>query len=196
MIWYATLLAVALVLCSFKKDLQQYEEVWWKGDRIVVLNVRYVRSALLWDYHDSPFAGHLGVNMYKTLHNLQRSFWWQGMFTDISNYICTCVSCQRSKRSATKPAGLLQPLHVPQGPWDSVSTDFITGLPKTKAGFDAIVVFVDRLTKYVHLAASTTKCTAQTWAELFMQHVFCNHGCPLEVISDRGPQFAGNHTRS
>ena len=168
--------------------------MWWKGDRIVVPNVRYVRSALLWDYHDSPFAGHLGVN--KTLHNLQRSFRWQGMFTDISNYIRTCVSCQRSKCSATKPAGLLQPLHVPRGPWDSISADFITGLPKAKTGFDAIVVFVDRLTKYVHLAPTTTKCTAQTWAELFMQHVFCNHGCPLEVISDRGPQFAGNYIRS
>ena len=118
------------------------------------------------------------------------------MFTDISNYICTCVSCQRSKRLATKLAGLLQPLHVPKGPWDSVSTDFITGLPKTKAGFHAIVVFIDRLTKYVHLAHTTTECTAQTWAELFMQHVFCNHGCPLEVIYDRGPQFAGNYTRS
>ena len=125
---------------------------------------------------------------------MQRSFWWQGMFSDISEYIRTCVSCQRSKRSTTKPAGLLQPLHVPQGPWDSASTDFITGRPETKAGFDAIVVFVDRLTKYVHLAPTTTRCTAQTWAELFMQHVFCNHGFPLEVISDRGPQCAGNYT--
>ena len=34
-----------------------YEEVWGKGDCIVVLNVPPVRSALLWDYHDSPFAG-------------------------------------------------------------------------------------------------------------------------------------------
>ena len=143
------------------QDLQKYAEVWWKGDRIVVPDVRHVRSALLWEYHDSPFAGHLGVN--KTLHNLQRSFWWQGLFTDISEYICTCVLCQRSKRLATKPAGLLQPLHVPEGPWDSVSTDFISGLSKSKAGFDAIVVFVDRLTKYVHLALTTTKSTAQTW---------------------------------
>ena len=57
--------------CANDADLQQYEEVWWKGDRIMVPNIRHVRSALLWDYHDSPFAGHLGVN--KTLNNLQRS---------------------------------------------------------------------------------------------------------------------------
>ena len=55
------------------QDLQKCDEVWWKGDRLVVPNVRHVRSALLWDYHDSPFAGHLGV--IKTLHNMQRSSW-------------------------------------------------------------------------------------------------------------------------
>ena len=29
-----------------------------------------------------------------------------------------------------------------------------------------------------------------------MQHVFGHHGLPLEVISDRGSQFAGNYTRA
>ena len=90
----------------------------------------------------------------------------------------------------------MQPLHIPHGPWDSVSTDFVTGLPKTKAGFDAIVVFVDRLTKYVHIAPTTTKCTAKAWADLFVQHVFCNHGLPLEIISDRGPQFASKYAQA
>jgi len=113
--------------------------------------------------------------------------------SEINGYIRTCVSCQRSKRSPVKPSGLLQPLHIPHGPWDSVSTDFVTGLPKTKAGYDAILVFVDRLTKYVHIVPTTTKCTAKTWADLFIQHVFCNHGLPLEAISDRSPQFAGKY---
>ena len=55
------------------------------------------------------------------------------------------MTCQRNKRSPGKPAKLLQPLHIPQGPWDSVSTDFVTGLPKAKAGLDAIFVFVDQI---------------------------------------------------
>ncbi len=145
------------------QDLKLLDGLWWKGDRLVIPNVSRVRTALLWDYHDSPYAGHLGVN--KTLHNMQRSFWWQGMFSDINGYIRTCVTCQRSKRSPVKPSGLLQPLHIPHGPWDSVSTDFVTGLPETKAGYDAILVSVDRLTKYVHIVPTTTKCTAKTWAD-------------------------------
>ncbi len=111
-------------------------------------------------------------------------------------YIRTCVPCQGSKRSFVKPCGLLQPLHLPYGACDSVLTDSVTGLPKTKAGHDAVLVFDDRLTKSVHIGPTTTKCTAKTWADLFIQHVFCNHGLPLEVISDRDPQFAGKYNQS
>ena len=93
-----------------RQELNLIDGLWWKGDRLVIPNVSLVRTALLWDYHDSPYAGHLGVN--KTLHNMQRSFWWQGMFSDINGYVRTCVSCQRSKRSPVKPSGLLQPLHI------------------------------------------------------------------------------------
>ena len=179
---------------SSLQDLLLLDGLWWKGDRIAVPNVQTLHNALMWYVNDIPYAGHLGVN--KTLHNMQRTFWWQGMFTDINYYVRTCLSCQHSKRVFGKPGGLLQPLHIPHGPWDSVSTDFATGLPKTKAGFDAIVVFVDRLPKYVHIAPTTTKCTAQSCADLFVQHILCNHGLPLEIISDRGPEFASKYAQA
>jgi len=89
------------------QDLKLLDGLWWKGYCLVIPNVNRVRTALLWDYHDRPYAGHLGVN--KTLHNMQRSFWWQGTFSDISGYTCTCISCQCNKRSPVKPSGLLQP---------------------------------------------------------------------------------------
>ena len=66
--------------------------LWWEGDRIAVPNVQTLRNALMWDFHDSPYAGHLGSN--RTLHNMQHTFWWQGMFTDINYYVRTCLSCQ------------------------------------------------------------------------------------------------------
>ena len=48
----------------------------------------------------------------------------------------------------------------------------------------------------MHIVPTTTKCTAQTWADLFIEHIFCNHGLPLEIISDRGPQLAGKYNRA
>ena len=95
------------------QDLKFLDGLWWKGDRLVIPNVSRVCTALLWDYHDSPYAGHLGVN--KTLHNMQRSFWWQGMFSDINGYIRTCVSCQCSKCSSPLVCCNLCTLHMVLG---------------------------------------------------------------------------------
>jgi hypothetical protein len=53
--------------------------------------------------------------------------------------------------------------------------DFITQLPVTNSGHDAIVVFVDRLTKMVHLAPTVTSVTAEGVAHLFKHHVFKLH---------------------
>jgi hypothetical protein len=41
-----------------------------------------------------------------------------------------------------KNPGLLQPLGVPNLKFESISMDFIVGLPKTQAGFDSILVVV------------------------------------------------------
>jgi transposase InsO family protein len=67
--------------------------------------------------------------------------------------------------------------------------DFISQLSVTKSGYDAIAVFVDRLTKMVHFAPTYTDCSASDVARLFNDTVFKHHGLSLELISDRDPRF-------
>jgi transposase InsO family protein len=67
--------------------------------------------------------------------------------------------------------------------------DFITQLPKTKAGNDTIVVFVDTFSKMVHFAPSKTTATAPDTARIFFDHVFKLHGLPRSIISDRDAKF-------
>ena len=52
--------------------------------------------------------------------------------------------------------GLLQPLEIPEGKWESISMDFIIGLPNTQRGHDAIWVVVDCLTKMAKFIPTKT----------------------------------------
>ncbi|CAL2237443.1 unnamed protein product [Prunus armeniaca] len=54
-----------------------------------------------------------------------------------------CVLCNTSKPSNRK-LGLYLPLTVPSRSWESISMDFLGGLPKTKSGNDYLFVVVDR----------------------------------------------------
>jgi hypothetical protein len=67
--------------------------------------------------------------------------------------------------------------------------DFITQLPVTKSGHDAIFVFVDKLTEMLQFAPTVTTCSARDVARLFNNNVFKHHGLPSELISDRDPRF-------
>ncbi|GJP31427.1 hypothetical protein CLOM_g12258 [Closterium sp. NIES-68] len=52
---------------------------------------------------------------------------WTVTSQDVQKFVTSCDTCQRMKSSKQRKAGLLQPLPVPEQPWQVVSLDFITG---------------------------------------------------------------------
>jgi hypothetical protein len=68
----------------------------------------------------------------------------------IAEYVALCDNCQRVKEERQRPAGLLQPLKIPQWKWEEISMNFIVGLPTTQSGYDSIYVIVDRFSKVAH----------------------------------------------
>ena len=120
---------------------------------------------------------------------LLRDFSWHGAREDIANYVAHCEQCQRCKPSTKRKPGLLQPLPIPPHPWHTVTTDFITCLPTTSKGHDAVLVFVDKLTKMTHLVPTSVHCTAAEFAGHFLREVVRLHGFPAVLISDRDPRF-------
>ncbi|GIL63307.1 hypothetical protein Vafri_17402, partial [Volvox africanus] len=155
--------------------------------QIVVPNDDSLRRDILSRIHEDPLAGHPGCT--RTAELVRRSFWWPRLAKDAENFVQTCDLCQRNKAMSGKGHGLLQPLPVPEAPWESVSMDFVVALPKTEGGYDAVLVMVDRLTKMVHVAPTMSSCTAEQTARLFFDNVVRLHGVPKNVVSDRGGQF-------
>jgi hypothetical protein len=177
-----------------KKDsLVLSQGLWWVGvphqPRVYVPAVAGLRADIICMLHDPPTRGHLGY--HKTRKAVEQVFYWPSMGDTILDYVRSCGSCQRNKTQRGKPAGLLQPLPVPEEPWSSVSMDFIVQLPKTSSGHDAILVIVDRLTKMTRFVPCDTEISAKGTATLFFREVFRSFGMPREIISDRDPKFTG-----
>ena len=81
------------------------------------------------------------------------------MKEDVLKHIKECMLCQQNKSERFFPVGLLQPLPIPRQKWESISMDFITGLPKVQ-GKDCIYVVVYRLTKCAHFFPITSNFKA------------------------------------
>ena len=145
-------------------------------------------QSLITDFHDTPVAGHKGV---KAMYNgLRKHYMWNGMKEQIQTYDKHCQKCQQSKVSNQRTSGLLIPLPTPSGPWQDVTMDFTEMLESLS--YNYILVVVDQFSKEVVFVPCTKEETAYSTAELFRDHVWCQHGLPSTVFSDRGLVFVSN----
>lgn len=122
------------------------------------------RSVILQEVYDRPHEGaHAGWEW--TLAILWEKYYWPRMRKDDMDYVCTCDPCQKIKHDCGAKVGYLQPLEIPFHPFDVISLDLITGLPKLQ-GKDAILVVVDKLTKFAHFIGTTMDMMALVVAGL------------------------------
>ena len=122
----------------------------FKGGRLYLLVGRLWRE-LLEETHDAKWAGH--PREERTMALLSMSYYWPKMGENVQAYVKSCLVFQLDKTEKKKMVGLLQPLPIPEKPWQSVSMDFISGFPKA-CEFKSIFVVIDQFSKYsVFMAA-------------------------------------------
>ena len=84
---------------------------------------------------------------------------------------------------------MMQLLEVPEWKWDSISMEFVMGLPNTLRGHDSIRVIVYRLTKSAHFIPINISFPVSKLADIYTSVIVKLHGVPLCIVSDRDPRF-------
>ena len=143
----------------------------------------YDQEQLFQEVHGGIFGAHL--KDAKIHGELSKHYWWPKMRADICKWCHSCLVC------ATRQAGrVVQPpltLIPVSGPFHRVGVDVIK-FPKSHAGNQYGVVFVDYLTKWPEVFPTSDQ-TALTIAKLFVEQIICHHGVPAQLLSDHGAVF-------
>lgn len=92
------------------------------------------------------------------------------MSTFIKEYVMGCAICQNTKNITHSTRAPLIPNEIPEGPWQTVTMDFITDLPKV-GSYNAIHITVDRSTKGVVYTPCDKTINAEGTANLYMKNV-------------------------
>ena len=130
--------------------------------RISVPADKGIRREILDESHTTPYSLHPGTTkMYQDLRTL---YWWPGMKKDVVEYVARCLTCQQVNSEHQRPAGLLQPLGIPEWKWEDITMDFVGGLPKTVGLCDSVWVIVNRYTKFAHFLPVKSTYTVEQYA--------------------------------
>ncbi|QRV77124.1 Transposon Tf2-1 polyprotein [Ceratobasidium sp. AG-Ba] len=153
--------------CEWKKDL-----LWYEGQ---IPENKEIQLAILEMHHDNPIAGHQG--QARTLELISRRYYWPAMKQQVSRFVETCETCQRSKGHKQYAPQKLLP--IPQKPWEDIAYDFIVKLPESQ-GMDSILVVIDCFSRQAHFIPCLESTNAEGAADLFIKET---------TVSDRGPTF-------
>jgi hypothetical protein len=181
-----TLKEITIAECSERNGQVVYQGKHYvpEGDQL--------QLRLIQEHHDTAFTGHQGSA--KTIDLLDRQYYQKEMRKWVHLYVRNCHSCQRSSTSQHATLGDLQPLPVPEKPWEDISMDFVVRLPECE-GFDAVWVVVDTLWRIRHLIPCHTIIDAVGLGKLFLREVIRHHGLPTTIVSNRGTKFSSSFWR-
>ncbi|GJZ76335.1 putative reverse transcriptase domain-containing protein [Tanacetum coccineum] len=153
-----------------------------------------LRNLIMHESHKSKYSIHPGSD--KMYHDIKKLYWWPNMKAIIAEYVSKCLTCSRVKAECQKPSGLLVQPEIPMWKWERITMDFVTKLPKTSTGHDAIWVIVDRLTKSSHFIPIRATDSMETLTRLYIKEIVSRHGVPISIISDRDSHFTSRFWQS
>ena len=145
--------------------------------------------------HDADIAqmhggvnGHFGVQA--TLTKLREAgLAWPTMKKDVLEYVASCVECQKVMPSLKQVVEKF-PLRdtAVDAPFRVISMDAMGPFPVTDDGYIYLLVLIDCFTRWTELVPTKT-LEATECADALIAAIFCRHGLPFCIRSDRGTQY-------
>ena len=136
--------------------------------------------------HDTPFAGHLGVE--KTYHKVLNHFYWPGLHGDVKKFCKTCHVCQLAgKSNQHPPVSALVPIPAMEEPFSRIIVDCVGPLPKTHAENQYLFTIMCASTRFPE-AIPLRNIKADKIVKALIKF-FTFVGLPKVVQSDQGSNF-------
>ncbi|KAE8241987.1 hypothetical protein A4X13_0g7178, partial [Tilletia indica] len=158
------------------------------GDNVVKLCVpRSKLEQLIHEYHHTIRTGH--PSAARTAASMSEHLFAHDLAQRVTAHVQACYECQANKPRRHKEYGDMEPVVTPDEIFHTCGVDFVSGVPKTKDGYDAIMVVVDKYTRFVFFIKAKVTDTAEIVAQRFLEHVFPTTGLPKALVSDRDPRF-------
>jgi len=147
-----------------------------------------LRTKVISLFHYNPKSGHFGA--LRAAELVSRDFYWPSMDATIRNHVAGCEVFHRIKAPRHACHRINMPLRAPFRPWEGITMDFVTDLPKSTAlRLSGILVVVDHLTKLAIYPPCRKDIDSPELTRMFFDHVICKHSIPDDNITDRGTQF-------
>jgi len=135
--------------------------------------------------HEGMTGGHLGRR--RTEAQVKNRGYWPGWTDDVRRFLRKCGPCSRYHRGPPPKLAEMQPMLVGE-PFERVSVDITGPHPRSAKGHIFMVTVMDHFSKWAE-AIPLRNHTAPTVARVLMTHVFLRFGMPLQLLTDRGPEF-------
>ena len=83
-------------------------------------------------------------------------------------------------------------MEIPEWKWENITMNFVSELPRTQKGHNAIWIIVDLLIKSAHFLPISMKYSLKKMAKLYLNEIIRLHGIPVSIVSDQDPSFVSN----
>jgi transposase InsO family protein len=132
-------------------------------------------------------TGHFGVRRTHSL--LLLSHWWYGMKEEVHEVLSHCALCDRARAAFNARPAKLTPLPI-RALFYRWHVDLAGPLETTESGNKYVMICIEAFSKHLELIPLPDKQSA-TVSLAFLDRVISHFGCPAEVVTDQGTEYAG-----